>query len=151
VTHGRGLWVVLGVLLAAAALGACGDEDDEPAAPRTTSTPSGAVELSIRYDDGAAGKPRTASLSCGDGGRPRAVGFLDGKAPASELCAAARSLRALLTTPPDKGRMCTQIYGGPETAHVTGTIDGDQVDRRFTRTNGCEIADFQRAAALLQP
>jgi hypothetical protein len=151
VTRGRGLRVVLGLLLAVAALNGCGDEDDEPAAPRTSSTPSAPVELSIRYDDGAAGNPRTASLSCGGGGAPRAVGFLDGKAPASELCAAARSLRALLTTPPDKDRMCTQIYGGPETAHVTGAIDGRKVDRRFTRTNGCEIADFTRAAGLLRP
>ena len=47
--------------------------------------------------------------------------------------------------------MCTQIYGGPETARVTGTINGKKVDRRFTRTNGCEIADFTDAAGLLQP
>ena len=47
--------------------------------------------------------------------------------------------------------MCTQIYGGPEQARVTGTIDGKKVDRRFTRTNGCEIADFDAAKGLLQP
>jgi hypothetical protein len=150
VTHARRAWVVIGVLLAVAALGACGDEDDEPAAPRTATTPSGAIELSIRYDDGA-GRRQTATLSCGGAAGPRVGGFLDGKATASELCAQARSLRALLTAPPDQGRMCTQIYGGPQTARVTGTIDGAKVDRRFTRTNGCEIADFQRAAALLQP
>jgi len=69
----------------------------------------------------------------------------------SELCAQARSLGELLTTQPAKDRMCTQIYGGPQTARVTGTIDGERVDRRFTRTNGCEVADFERAAALLQP
>ena len=69
----------------------------------------------------------------------------------SELCAQARSLAALLTTQPEQDRACTQIYGGPQTARVTGTIDGVKLDRRFTRTNGCEIADFTRAAALLQP
>ena len=51
----------------------------------------------------------------------------------------------------DEGRACAQIYGGPETAVVTGTIDGDAVKRRFTRTNGCELADYKRAAGLLQP
>ena len=69
----------------------------------------------------------------------------------AELCAQARGLAALLTTQPAKDRACTQIYGGPETAHVTGTIDGRKVDRRFARTNGCEIADFTRAAGLLRP
>jgi hypothetical protein len=150
-TGGGGLWVVLGLLLALAALGGCGEEDDEPAAPRTTSTPAGTIELSIRFDDGA-GRRETASLTC-RGGVQSAGGYLEGggKASAGELCAKARSLEALLTTAPDAGRVCTQIYGGPETARVTGTIDGKPVDRRFTRTNGCEIADFQRAAALLQP
>ena len=69
----------------------------------------------------------------------------------SELCATARSLSKLLTTQPAKDRMCTQIYGGPQTARVTGTIDGQPVDRRFTRTNGCELADFSAAEALLRP
>ncbi len=84
-------------------------------------------------------------------GLERAGGFLDGKAPASELCAQARTLRRLLTTQPDEGRVCTQIYGGPQAARVRGAIDGERVDRRFTRTNGCEIADFAAASALLQP
>jgi len=57
----------------------------------------------------------------------------------------------LLTTQPDQDRVCTQIYGGPETARVSGTIDGEKVDRRFERTNGCAIADFNRAGELLQP
>ena len=153
-----GLWVVLALLLALAALGGCGDEDDEPAAPATTSTPvtppttstpADGIELSIRYDDGA-GRAQSATLTC-RGGVQRAGGFLERKTTASGLCAEARSLAELLTTQPDEDRVCTQLYGGPETARVTGTIDGKTVDRRFTRTNGCEIADFMRAAALLQP
>jgi hypothetical protein len=140
----------LGLVLAAAALGGCGEDDEPPARPgATTTTSSGEIELSIRYDDGA-GKKATALLTC-RGNVQRAGGFLDGKAPVSELCAKARSIRQLLTTQPDKDRMCTQIYGGPETARVTGTIDGQSVDRRFARTNGCDIADFTAAAALLQP
>ena len=146
---GRGLAIAL--CLSVAALGGCGDADDEPAAPTTTSTPGGAIELSIRYDDGA-GKPATAILTC-RGNVQRAGGFLNGKAPVGELCATARSrsIRALLTSPPDRQRVCTEIYGGPETARVTGSLDVTKVDRRFTRTNGCEIADFARAAAVLQP
>jgi hypothetical protein len=135
------------VLAVAAALGGCGDAD-EPAAQSTSATP-GAVELTVVYDDGAGAKT-SGALTCRGSDR-RAEGALDGRAPAAELCAQARGIAELLTSTPAKGRTCTQIYGGPETAHVTGTIDGAKVDRRFRRTNGCEIADFTRAAGLLRP
>ena len=145
-----GLWLGLLLLLSVATLGGCGEDDDEPAAPQTASTPAGSeIELSIRHDDGD-GNTQTGTLTCA-GGAPRAAGFLTRRATAEELCAKARAIRALLTTPPDKGRVCTQIYGGPETAHITGTIDGEKVDRRFSRTNGCEIDDFNDAGELLQP
>ncbi|MEA2195493.1 MAG: hypothetical protein QOG42_1927 [Solirubrobacteraceae bacterium] len=145
-----GLALALALGLAVAALGGCGDADDEAAAPPTAPAPApGSIELTIAYDDGA-GTTTTGGLTCRDG-QPRATGALAGRASAATLCVKARAIAPLLTTQPDKGRMCTQIYGGPETAHVTGTIDGVTVDRRFTRTNGCEIADFTRAAGLLQP
>ena len=147
-----GLGCALALGLAVAALGGCGDADDEPAAPQTASTParaSGAIELSIRSVT-AAGATRTSTLTCRKG-EQRAGGALVGRARAVALCAKARSIAELLTTQPDQQRACTEIYGGPETGRVSGTIDGTKVDRRFTRTNGCEIADFSRAAALLQP
>jgi len=145
-----GLWVVLLLGVAVAALGGCGDDDAPPAAQQTAPRPTGgSIELSIRHDDGA-GNEETGSLTCTDRER-RAGGFLTRRATVDELCAKARSIKALLTTQPDKQRACTQIYGGPETAHITGTIDGTKVDRRFSRTNGCEIADFNRAGELLQP
>jgi hypothetical protein len=149
--RGAGLWLVLGLLLTVATLGGCGDDDEEePAAAQTASTPAGSgVVLEIRHDDGA-GQRETASLTC-TANLQRADGFLTRRVPAGELCAKARSIKALLTTQPDERRACTQIYGGPETAHITGTIDGEKVDRRFSRTNGCEIADFNRAGELLQP
>jgi hypothetical protein len=151
VRRGRGarLWLVLLLGLTVATVGGCGD-DDEPAAPLTASTPAGSgIELSVHHDDGA-GNQATASLTC-RGSVERAGGFLTRRGPARELCAKVRSITELLTTQPDKRRACTQIYGGPQTARVTGTIDGVKVDRRFTRTNGCEIADFDRAGELLQP
>jgi hypothetical protein len=144
-----GIAVVAGVaLVLAVVLGGCGDAD-EPAAQSTSAPPSGAVELAVVYYDGMGAKT-SGALTCRGSDR-RAEGALDGRAPAAELCAQARGIAELLTTTPAKGRTCTQLYGGPETAHVTGTIDGDKVNRRFRRTNGCEIADFTRAAGLLRP
>jgi hypothetical protein len=148
--RGGGLWVVLLLGLTVAALGGCGDDDEPPAAQQTAPTPTaGTIELSIRHDDGA-GNEETGSLTCTDRDR-RAAGFLTRRATVEELCAKARAIKELLTTAPDRQRACTQIYGGPETAHITGTIDGEKVDRRFSRTNGCEIDDFNRAGELLQP
>ena len=46
-------------------------------------------------------------------------------------------------------QMCTQIYGGPETATVRGTWQGERVDASFSRQNGCEIARWDAAAGLL--
>ncbi|MET9671540.1 SSI family serine proteinase inhibitor [Streptomyces sp. NPDC006482] len=34
---------------------------------------------------------------------------------------------------------CTQVYGGPAVAHITGTWQGREIDARFSRVNGCEI------------
>ena len=77
----------------------------------------------------------------------RAGGTLD-------LCQAAAGVRRLLTTEPPEKRVCTQIYGGPQTARVTGTLAGRPVDRRFNRENGCRIAEWdrlQRAGLLPGP
>ncbi|WP_406331287.1 SSI family serine proteinase inhibitor [Streptomyces sp. NBC_00203] len=47
------------------------------------------------------------------------------------------------------GTMCTMLYGGPATAHVTGTWAGRPVDARFDRTNGCEISRWDALVPLL--
>lgn len=44
---------------------------------------------------------------------------------------------------------CTMIYGGPATAHVTGTWAGRPVNADFRRTNGCEIERWSRFEPLL--
>ena len=40
-------------------------------------------------------------------------------------------------------RACTEQYGGPETAHLTGTLAGEPVDVTVTRSDGCGIADYE--------
>jgi hypothetical protein len=102
------------------------------------------VQLTIRADDGR-GKLEEATLECD--GSTDASGF-SGRDPA-KLCALARRLDSFLTRAPDPRRACTQIYGGPQTARIRGTIEGREVNRRLSRTNGCEIADWDRVALLL--
>jgi hypothetical protein len=62
----------------------------------------------------------------------------------NRLLAAGRSLFA--PTPPETA--CTQIYGGPQQALVTGTVSGARVWARFTRRDGCELARWNRVAFL---
>lgn len=53
---------------------------------------------------------------------------------------------------PDSGpgeRMCTMIYGGPATAHVTGTWAGRPVDARFDRSDGCQIERWDALVPVL--
>jgi predicted secreted protein len=47
------------------------------------------------------------------------------------------------------GQACTEIYGGPDTATVIGSIGGIDVDTSFHRANGCGIADWELLQALL--
>ncbi len=39
---------------------------------------------------------------------------------------------------------CTQVYGGPDIAHVVGKLRGRRVDATFRRTDGCEVARWDR-------
>jgi hypothetical protein len=52
-------------------------------------------------------------------------------------------------TPP--GTACTQIYGGPQKARVVGVVGGRRVWATFTRTNGCEIARWNKLSPWLLP
>jgi hypothetical protein len=64
--------------------------------------------------------------------------------------AACRRLGALgrpfAPVPKDVG--CTQIYGGPQVARVTGTFERRRVWAKFRRTDGCEIARWNRVRFL---
>jgi hypothetical protein len=42
---------------------------------------------------------------------------------------------------------CTMIYGGPQKATISGTVDGQTVNAEFNRSNGCEIARWDKLAA----
>jgi hypothetical protein len=55
----------------------------------------------------------------------------------------------VLTQPDVSTRgVCTQQYGGPEQATVTGTRDGEPIKVMFSRQDGCEIARWDKASPL---
>lgn len=51
--------------------------------------------------------------------------------------------------PVSSDAMCTMQYGGPATAHVTGTWNGRPVDATFSRSNGCEITRWNKLVPVL--
>jgi hypothetical protein len=93
------------------------------------------------------GARQVAHLRCTASGT-RADGFLRAVG-ARRACAAARRRAAFLARRPSADRACTQIFGGPERARVTGTIGPRRIRRAFSRTDGCKVADWQRAMPLL--
>jgi hypothetical protein len=134
----RPLVALLVAALAVAGVG-CGDD--------SSSGDSQTVNLKVRVADGN-GKVAEGSLEC-DGGSAKGGGFLqDG---AEQHCSDALAMEKLLTTQPASDRVCTQLYGGPQTARITGTFGAQDVARSLKRTNGCEIEDWKQADALLAP
>jgi hypothetical protein len=111
----RRLGRLLPALLVAAALGACGDDEERPAEP------ADATELRVEVTD-AASQPIRMTLRC------------------SGECDVA-ALQKALAKDPDQA--CTQQYGGPERAHVTGTVAGRAVDVTLDRADGCGIAAYE--------
>jgi hypothetical protein len=152
--------VVAGACLVAFA--ACGNRDDTGSVgsggsvgATTTSVIGGGaqdVALAVQVSGGAAGA-RTATLSCGGSG-PAGTGFLAGADAADAACRLVTTDGAAeqrLVEGPTKGVMCTDIYGGPEVAVVTGTISGLTVDAHVDRVDGCGVADWTLLQPLLGP
>lgn len=106
---------------------------------RPTAQPSPGDELTIRYDNGS-GTVSTWTLTCA----PAGGNHPDPKAACAALQAHEEALQPV---PPD--RACTEQYGGPDRATITGTWRGKPVNSILSRTNGCEIGRWDALAGLL--
>jgi nitrous oxide reductase accessory protein NosL len=139
-----------GALLAMAALtmlvAGCGSGSDQdtvtPQAPASQTGATVSTELTIVVDDGA-GKTQTWSLTCDPPG---------GTHPNPAAACAALEAKGQTALPPvPKDAMCTQIYGGAQTAKITGSWHGESVNSTLSRTNGCEINRWDALKGLLPP
>jgi hypothetical protein len=69
---------------------------------------------------------------------------------AVRTCAQVVEHRQLFASDADpRGRICTEIYGGPQHVKIEGSVDGERVAREITRTDGCGIADWTELEWLL--
>lgn len=65
-----------------------------------------------------------------------------------DACAYLTSHRAKLFIQELGDVMCTEQYGGPEVARITGTVKGKPVRIKLTRTDGCHINQWSLHAPL---
>ncbi|MGQ0629972.1 MAG: SSI family serine proteinase inhibitor [Sporichthyaceae bacterium] len=112
--------------------------------PRSTDT--GGTSLTVRYNAGDGARPVVMSLTCDPtgGDHPRAPQACD------SLAAAATAGEDPFAAPP-RDQVCTDNFGGPQRASVVGTWNGDAVDAKFSRTNGCAIARWDAIEPVLSP
>ena len=156
--------VPLALCTAALLLGACGSgSGDGNASPADTSSDSGDqnrllpgaggvigslhivvrhpdLESDIVYDVGCFGDtfPVTPAVEGVDGGLGCRV--LED-----------RAIMARLIDGPPADQLCTEIYGGPDEASITGEIDDQPIDATITRVNGCEIDLWESLVGLIPP
>jgi len=132
--------VALVALVAVAAAGCGGESSDSSGSPTATQPAgSGETKLEINVSIGGSEAPtKMWTLECPDGGtlpHPNAA------------CAKLATMDDPFAPVP-KDKACTQIFGGPEVADVTGTFKGKPVNAHFDKGNGCEIERWNRVELL---
>lgn len=114
-----------------ALLAGCGGGDDGDGEPTASLTD---LEITV-WPNGRSGDQEKAALRCSPAG-----GSVDDP---EQACRALDSMKDPFVRPPGN-TVCTEIYGGPALAEIRGTFEGGQVDATFSRTDGCEIALWDR-------
>lgn len=105
-------------------------------------SPSVADVLTIVVDDGS-GTTTTWQLSCDPPG---------GTHPDPDAACRALEARGRTALPAvARDRVCSQVYGGAQTATVSGRWQGRTVRSSFSLRNGCEISRWKMLEGLLPP
>lgn len=112
-------------------------------APACAATGAPKANLVIQYQPTTSGASIRLSVAC-VGARATAGTHPNRKAICSLL--AKKGLKIFAPTP--TGMACSMIYGGPETARVTGTVGSTRVKGAFSKTDGCQVARWQAALPL---
>jgi hypothetical protein len=103
--------------------------------------PSPAPALYVALDRGDGTPAQKWTLDCGT---PESSTHPEAEA----ACAALDALDDPFAPLPEH-LACTDIYGGPQEARVTGAWSGSEVDLVVRRSNGCEISQWDSLVPLL--
>ncbi|MBG0741332.1 serine protease inhibitor [Paeniglutamicibacter antarcticus] len=123
----------------------------QPSAPPAAASSPGVIPGAGNADLAITVRPSDSvpavhyTLSCTNG-----VPAPGSQLPSAEAaCALIKNNPTLLESPArNAGQACTQQYGGPQQATVTGMLDQKTVSASFSRTNGCAIAAWDAAKDL---
>jgi Subtilisin inhibitor-like len=140
----RVLLVLLLLGLAACAEPAGSGADATPSPTATTGDAAPADDdLLIELDRGDGTAPERYTLDCGD--------VPDGDHP--DAAAACTHLAGIEEpfAPLAADVACTEQYGGPETARITGLWHGEPVEIELSRTDGCRIHQWDSLGPVLPP
>ena len=132
---------VLALGLVLAGCGATGETDagDTAGPGADDAVPATALELTVWPEGRDAGRAESWTLECDPAG---------GTLPSPDTACSLVASNADLLEPLPEDVVCTQQFGGPEQAAVRGTFEGREVDVRYSRANGCEIARWDRLSPL---
>lgn len=126
------VYLLLPAVAAALLMAGCGTDDE-------TSTSGGDASTSLTFTldtDGAGGADaKEITVTCPGGDE--------------EACAAIDALPDNPAAETSPSQACTQVYGGPDTLTVNGTLRGEEVAGAFGRGDGCEIERFDRFSDVL--
>ena len=114
-------------------------DGDDPAAGGGISQADN--DLQVTYDRGDGTEPETWTLTC--------VGFVEGSHPDPER--ACEHLEAMEDpfAPLPADVICTEQYGGPQTARILGRWNGGPVDLELSMTDGCHISQWEGLSPLV--
>lgn len=103
------------------------------------------TDLSITVTPSAGAQPHTFRFTAAHGSPGPESTVPD---PAAALAALDRFGEKIFFPVPGPPQQCTDQYGGPQVAVVTGWFAGRAVTAAFKRTDGCQIARWQALAPL---
>jgi hypothetical protein len=75
---------------------------------------------------------------------------IGGTLPRAAVACARIDGKPELFAPVPPGSVCTEIYGGPAVARVTGKLGRRKLWATFRRRDGCEIARWEKLAFLFR-
>ena len=131
--------LLIAIVMLAASAG-CGSETDAEPDPGSGDEASTELEITFWPQGRSNGNAETWTLTCDPAGGTH-------RDP-DDACARLAALQNPFAPPPPD-EICTDQYGGPEEALISGTYRGEPVSYELARTNGCEIGRFERLGFLL--
>lgn len=161
VAPGRAALLVLAV--AVLVLAGCGDDSDTDAGDDTAADNSDAgatqpaggtgafavatLDITVEHPENATVEYQLQCL----GDTATLMGEADVDAEAACRALLDDEVVTWLVDGPDPYQICTEIYGGDDTATITGTVDDTEIDAAVDRVNGCAIAAWDELLGDVLP